>query len=65
MKTSDAKQLIGKRVQWIRSGDPYRGTYCLGFGKVEEVAGKNILIDGEWKWLPDLKNLQCSNDSIK
>ena len=61
MKTKEAKKLIGKLVKWNAHYCPKNGygTYC---GYVESVQGKNIEINGDWKWLPDLVNLHEINE---
>ena len=52
MKSSDARKLIGRKIEW-RNRHGWRYT-----GIVLEVAGKNVLIDDmgsiDWKWLPDM-----------
>ena len=52
MKVSEAKKLIGKRIMW-RECFGYRGD-IIRSGVLEEVQGRNVVIDGDWKWLPDL-----------
>lgn len=55
MKAAEARALIGKGVVEC---DVDSGIWPIRCGEVEEVKGKNILINGEWRWLPDLKNLR-------
>lgn len=57
MKRTELKQHIGHRVRWEYAHDCVRGTYLQGEGLVQEVKGNNILIDGDYYWLPDLHNL--------
>lgn len=57
MRNKEAKELIGKRVEWEFAHCRHRGTCLVAQGRVEQVAGNNIMISGEWRWLPDLKNL--------
>lgn len=52
-----ARELVGKRVKWVSRGDiDYSG--CGYFfpqsGTVEEALGKNIMISGNWYWIPSL-----------
>lgn len=58
MKVSEAKKLIGKRVMWKEHYDAARGTYFERTGIIDDVHGRNILIDGDWKWLPELHGLK-------
>lgn len=55
MKTPEARKLIGKKVIWDQPNSSLTPTRT---GIVEEVRSKNIMIDGDWKWLPDLVNLR-------
>ena len=52
------KHFAGKRVEWEFATDHRRGMCLTGLGTVDEVEGKNIMIGGDWKWGPDLKNLR-------
>ncbi len=63
MKASEARKLIGKRVEW----DDTTRTTTLGFirvdrrggnGILEDVQGRNVVIGGDYLWLPDLTNLR-------
>ena len=57
MKSSEAKKLIGKKIQWNANFCPKKGcgTYS---GYVTGVKGKNIEINhSDWKWLPDMHNI--------
>ncbi|WP_019583845.1 hypothetical protein [Thioalkalivibrio sp. ALE16] len=56
MKVSELRALIGKRVSWRYAIDPYRGTYRVGSGILQDFRGKNVLIDDDWLWLPNLKS---------
>ena len=51
------KELLGKKIRWERTLDTNRGTYTEHTGTVTDVQGKNLLIDGDWKWLPHLENV--------
>ena len=62
MTASEARKLIGKRVQWVRMLDRYRGSATTHYGVVEKVAGGNILISGDWKWRRDLTDLKEASD---
>jgi hypothetical protein len=57
-----ARKLIGKRVTWNQKRAPcsqYRG-YCFPrYGILEDVKGKNVWIDGDARWLPDLHDLRA------
>lgn len=62
MKSKEARTLIGKRVTWWSSWCDHRGTYNLTGGTLEAVKGRNVCIDGDWRWLPDLKNFHERRD---
>ena len=52
MTSAEARRLIGKRITWRE----YLGHGFVknSTGIVEDVIRKNVLINGDWKWLPDL-----------
>ena len=54
MKTPDARKFIGKFVEW----DIKNSYFPTRRGIVEEVTHKNILVGGDWYWLPDIKELR-------
>ena len=58
MNAPEARKLIGKQV--IRDR-PNSAMFPHGQGIVEEVRAKNILINGNWEWLPDLVNLRLKS----
>ena len=50
-KAAQARKFIGHVVRWW----PLRwGSACAANGTLREVAGRNVLIDHDWKWLPDI-----------
>lgn len=57
MKNKEAKQFIGKVVEWDVEN---RVSIITRRGTVEEIKGKNICIDGDWKWLPDIKDIRLA-----
>ena len=63
LKAADVRKMIGKPVEWDNGYDFYRGVYFdHRKGIVEEVKGKNVLISGDWRWLPDLHNFKLVED---
>jgi hypothetical protein len=58
MKPAQAKELIGKRVEWEYSHCRHRGTCLVREGMLEQVQGRNALVSGDWHWLPDMTNLR-------
>lgn len=49
---AEARKLIGKRVQYLRTGDidrSGRGYYAPQEGVINDVSGRNILIGDDWK----------------
>lgn len=52
---TDARACIGKKVYW---DDPSSRYVMLRQGFLTEVKGKNLLIDGDWKWRTHLRNLR-------
>jgi hypothetical protein len=51
---SDVRKLIGKRIKYVRTTDtePSRGCFFPRYGTVKDVHSKNVLIDGNWEWIP-------------
>ena len=47
---------IGTRIEWEECYDRHRGTCIVRDGLVTDVKGRNVWIDGDAKWLPDLSN---------
>ncbi len=61
MKAHELKNLVGKKVKWRYSVNNARGSYLEATGTVTGTKGRNIEIDGEWMWAPDLNHLEeCS-----
>ena len=58
LNAAQARKLIGRLVQWEEGHDKHRGTYIIRTGIIEEVRGKNIRTESNWKWLPDMINLK-------
>lgn len=58
MTASEARKLIGKKVVWYRLFDTKSGLCKEQRGIVDDVVKNNILISGEWKWLPHLCELR-------
>jgi hypothetical protein len=52
MRTGEARKLIGKSVRYrnLKGWNPERWEE----GIIEQVTYKNICIQGNWLWLPDL-----------
>ena len=55
MKAAEARTLIGKRVAWDEISPRY---HFERSGILEEVDGRNVKIDGDYKWLPYLTNFR-------
>ncbi len=52
MKTSDLKPMLGKFITYkMPSGD---GIGYIRYGWVDEVQGRNVDINGDWIWGPDI-----------
>ena len=61
VSAKDARKAIGLCVWWEdRNSDRYYG--ATRSGTVEDVAGKNIMINGDWKWRPYLNNLRTTEE---
>jgi len=58
LTAKERRALIGKKVEWEYGHDHYRGTYNVRSGIVEASEGRNLLVDGDWMWYPDMKNLK-------
>ena len=49
-KAAQARKFIGQVVRWW----PCWGSALPANGTLRAVAGRNVLIDHDWKWLPDI-----------
>ena len=56
MKAKEARAFIGKYVEW--DTDTRYTAFPTRNGMVEDVKGKNVLIHGDWFWLPDTKEFK-------
>jgi hypothetical protein len=59
MRPAQAKELIGKRVEWEYAHCRHRGTCLVRGGILEKVQGRNAFVSGDWHWLPDMTNLRA------
>lgn len=48
-----AKENIGRQAWWDDISNRY---HFIRTGYLEGVQGKNLLIDGDYKWLPSLRS---------
>lgn len=55
MKAKEARKFIGKFVEW---DEPNRVSILMRRGWVKSVQGRNVEIDGDWKWLPDIEEFR-------
>lgn len=58
---SEARTLIGKRVEYLREVDidkSGRGYYWPRKGEVTDVCGRNIEVGGEWIGLSGLREMR-------
>lgn len=58
----EARAAIGKQVWWEESGGHYTVTRT---GYLEEVEGRNVMIEGNWLWRADLIMLRDTKESAK
>lgn len=56
-----ARAAIGKRVFW-NDRDSARYYGAIRSGILQDVAGKNVLIDNDWKWRPHLNNFRLTEE---
>ena len=56
MKAKEARALIGKHVEW--DVDSRFTAFPTRNGLVEDVKGRNVLIGGDWFWLPKIKEFR-------
>lgn len=54
------KDWVGKRVYWESKVDEVGGACKINIGTLENVKGNNAVIDGEYWWLPYMKNLRLA-----
>ena len=59
----DVKKWVGKEIEWDIMTDIHRGVYKTKDGMLEEVRGRNLLVDGEWRWFPDMRNVRLKGES--
>jgi len=62
MKISELRSGIGKRLCWYTVLDRFRGFVRVSHGILSEVSGKNVKIDGEWRYVPELLGLRFQDD---
>ena len=62
MSRRSYKDLIGKRIEWEYAHDHNRGSYFVRKGFVEDVKGRNMWVDGDVMWGPDLNNIRVLGD---
>jgi hypothetical protein len=58
MKASDAKPFIGKLVSYKKAGWPHART-----GIVQSTSGRNIIMDDDALWAPDISEMQLAAPS--
>lgn len=59
MKASELRKLIGQRVAWDDIGTRW---HFVRVGVLEGVSGRNVIVNGDWKWAPGLKNLRLATE---
>lgn len=61
MKVSEARKLIGKRIEWMDTFCPWRGGF-VRTGTLRDVKGRNVLVErqgsDDWLWLPNMRDLR-------
>ena len=62
-KVATVRSWLGKKVEWEYAHDWHRGTYLVQRGIVEDVKGLNVLISGDWRWLPSLTKIKLVGES--
>lgn len=60
--SAELRTLVGKKITWEETICRYRGTFRTRSGAVLEVRGKNINVDGDWKWFPSMENMKVVED---
>lgn len=55
----EARAAIGKVVAWEEHSSRY---IFERVGVIEDVKGRNLCIEGDWRWMADLKNLKIKED---
>lgn len=58
LSSKEAKKLVGKKVKWIEHYDFNRSNGIQKQGIILEVLGRNVKIENDWKWLPDMYFLE-------
>jgi hypothetical protein len=60
VKPSQLKPWIGKRIQWLAYYDSNRGSGVPRSGILDAVKGRNVMVDGDWKWLPTMIDIKLA-----
>jgi len=58
----DNLPLVGQVIEWEESHDRHRDTCLVRQGLVTQVKGRNVWINDDAKWLPDMKNWRVIGD---
>lgn len=56
MTAKELRANIGKVIEWEHSYCRHRGVCLVARGVIEDVHGKNVLVNGDWKWVPYMIN---------
>lgn len=60
----DARLALGQVVYWDERGSRrYKG--AVRSGVLTEVLGRNLCINGDWKWRTDLTNLRTTEAVVE
>ena len=57
MKAAEARKFIDTFVKYHTNYCPKHG-WGVYYGTVEVIQGKNVLINNDWKWLPDILKME-------
>jgi hypothetical protein len=62
MTTKEIRKLIGKRITWD-TRPAWSGHFTSHGGTVEKACGGNVMIDGNWQWLRDMRNIRVKAET--
>lgn len=57
MKVAELRKWIGKRIEWDEKPDS-AGWYRTRNGILDDVKGRNVMVNDNWQWLPDMRKLR-------
>jgi hypothetical protein len=64
MTAKELRANIGNVIEWEHSHCRHRGVCLVAKGVIEDVYGKSVKVNGDWKWHPHMINAKII-DSVE